>query len=349
VLDSLWVNVNQDMVGADQAIGVMRTQDVTRLPAARFHFMNDVMEAAVEYMVAANSSNITQYRNGLGLYPKPHLAHNGSRQRFNAQAVWYFGDSDHQSFLDAGVPAITFTNNPDPYIHSNLDDLFQIDRTQLGRNALTAALIAYTMASADAPQFDAIATEVVGRGQERLGRSVRLALQAFDGATNRAAAYSTAVDQVRYGADRERRAIRSLGGIAPSVAPNVPALLAELDRRAAQAIRDVNAALTRAGGALPARPALSSIESELAGLTLKRTAAPKEWLAQYDRIDWGNSLNGYIAREVLQAIDGTRTGLDIYRLVAAEAREGGEHYYGVVRPEAVLALLRNVQQLGLVK
>jgi hypothetical protein len=53
VLDSIWVNVNQDMVGADQAIGVMRTQDVTRLPAARFHFMNDVMEAAVDYMVAA--------------------------------------------------------------------------------------------------------------------------------------------------------------------------------------------------------------------------------------------------------------------------------------------------------
>ena len=51
----------------------------------------------------------------------------------------------------------------------------------------------------------------------------------------------------------------------------------------------------------------------------------------------------------LQAIDGTRTGLDIYRLVAAEAREGGEHYYGVVRPDAVLALLRNVEQLGLVR
>jgi hypothetical protein len=350
VLDSLWVNINQDMVGADQAIGVMRTQDVTRLPAARFHFMNDVMEAAVEYMVAANSSNITQYRNGYGLYPKPHLAHNGSRQRFNAQSVWYFGDSDHQSFLDAGVPAITFGNNPDPYIHSNLDDLFQIDRTQLGRNALTAALIAYTMASADVPAFDRIAAEVVGRGQERLGNSVRLALQAFDGAKDRSAAYALAVDQVRYGADRERRALRSLGQIAPAVAPNVPALLAELVRREAQAIRDVNAAWARSGGgAPPARPALSTAESELAGLKPTRTATPKEWLAQYDRIDWGNSLNGYIAREVMQAIDGTRTGLDIYRLVSAEAREGGEHYYGVVRPDAVLALLRYVLLLGLVK
>jgi len=348
VLDSIWVNVNQDMVGADQAIGVMRTQDVTRLPAARFHFMNDVMEAAVDYMVAANSSNITQFRNGYGLYPKPHVAHNGSRHRFNAQAVWYFGDSDHQSFLDAGVPAITFTNNPDPYIHSNLDDLFQIDRTQLGRNALTAALIAYTVAAADTRTAGQLTTEVVGRGQERLGGSVRLALQIFDGATDHPAGYAMAIDQVRFGADRERRAIRSLGQIAPAVRPNVAPLLAELDRREAQAIRDVNAAWTRSGrGALPARPASSAAETQLAAMRPARSATPREWLAQYDRIDWGSALNGYIAREVLQAIDGTRTGLDIYRLAAAEAREGGEHYYGVVRPEAVLALLRNVEQLGL--
>jgi hypothetical protein len=337
------------MVGADQAIGVMRTQDVTRLPSSRFHFMNDVMEAVVDYMVAANSSNITQYRNGYGLYPKPHLAHNGSRQRFNAQAVWYFGDSDHQSFLDAGVPAITFTNNPDPYIHSNLDDLFQIDRTQLGRNALTAALIAYTVASADARAFGPLAAEVVGRGQERLGGSVRVALQLLDTPGDRPTAYATAIDQVRYGADRERRAIRSLGQIAPAVAPNVPTLLAELDRREAQAIRDVNAAWTRGGGAVPARPGLSAAEASLAAIRPKRVATPREWLDQYDRIDWGSSLNGYIGREVLQAIDGTRTGLDIYRLVAATAREGGDYYYGVVRPEAVLALLQSVAQLGLVR
>ena len=349
VLDTMWVVINQDMVGADQAIGVMRTQDVTRLPASKFHFMNDVMEAAVDYMVAANTSNITQYRNGYGLYPKAHVAKNGSRHRYNAQAVWYFGDSDHQSFLDAGLPAITFTNNPDAYIHSNLDDLFQIDRTQLGRNALTAALIAYTMASADTGAFDALAAQVVGRGQERMGGSVRLALQLLGEMPDRAAAYFAAVDQVRYGAERERQALRSLGQIARTLQPNVAALVAELDRREAQAIRDVDDAWRRSGGkSAPTRPPLTQAERDLAALRPNRSTTPKEWLAQYERIDWGGSMNGYIAREVLQAIDGNRTGLDIYRLVAAEAREGGEQYYGIVRPEAVLALLRNVKQLGLI-
>ena len=348
VLDTLWVNINQDMVGADQAIGVMRTQDITRLPASKFHFLNDVMEAAVDYMVAANTSNITQYRNGYGLYPKPHLAHNGTRHRYNAQSVWYFGDSDHQSFLDAGVPAITFTNSPDQYIHSNLDDLFAIDRTQLGRNAVSVALIAYTMATADARMFDRIAAEVVGRGQERLGNSVRLALQLLADTPDRSAGHALALEQVRYGVERERRAIRSLGEIAPAVLPNVNALLAELDRREAQALRDVAAALARTRTTRPSQPALSATEQELAGLRPRRLGGPREWLDRYDRIPWGSALNGYIAREVLQAIDGTRTGLDIYRLVAAEAREGGAHYYGVVQPGAVRALLQGVERLGLV-
>ena len=234
-----------------------------------------------------------------------------------------------------------------PYIHSNLDDLFQIDRTQLGRNALTAALIAYTVAAADGRTSGQLAAEVVGRGQERLGRSVRLALQLLTDATDRPAGYAAATDQVRYGAERERRAIRSLGQIARTGGPDVQPLLAELDRREAQAIRDVNAAWTASGGgAVPARPAPTAAETQLASLRPARSATPREWLAQYERIEWGSALNGYIAREVLQAIDGTRTGLEIYRLVAAEAREGGEHYYGVVRPDAVLALLRNVEQLG---
>ena len=35
----IWVDVNQDMVGANQSLDIMRKQCVTRLPAARFHFL----------------------------------------------------------------------------------------------------------------------------------------------------------------------------------------------------------------------------------------------------------------------------------------------------------------------
>jgi hypothetical protein len=55
-----------------------------------------------------------------------------------------------------------------------------------------------------------------------------------------------------------------------------------------------------------------------------------------------------MAFEVLNACDGARTGLDIARFVAAEAREAGAHYYGVVTEEAVLAYLEGAAKTGLV-
>ena len=207
ILKRLWVDVNQDMVGADQSIDVMRTQNIFRVPASRFHFLSDVAESVIEYMVAGNTANITQYRNGYGLYTRPHLAHNGSQQRYNAQVVWFEGDSDHDSFLNAGVPAIGFGNEPDRFIHSNLDDLWGIDRTQLGRNAASAALIAYTMASADWRLFDVLAGEVVGRGDARFSRNLGIALQLIAASADKTAAYYDAVDQLQYAAARERRAL----------------------------------------------------------------------------------------------------------------------------------------------
>ncbi|NIM48035.1 MAG: hypothetical protein GTN78_00525 [Gemmatimonadales bacterium] len=55
-----------------------------------------------------------------------------------------------------------------------------------------------------------------------------------------------------------------------------------------------------------------------------------------------------MAFEIMNAIDGQRTGLDIYRYVAAEAREAGPHYYGTVTAEAVLQYLRNAESSAMV-
>jgi len=304
----------------------------------------------IEYLVAGNSSNITQYRNGYGLYPKPLLAHNGSMHRYNAQAVWYVGDSDHESFLNApvGIPAITLTNSPDRYIHSNLDDLFQIDRTQLGRNAVAAALMAYTMATADGAAFPILAAEVVGRGEQRLGLNVKIALQLLAAASDRAAGYDDAVNQVRYAVERERRAIRSLGEIDASARGRVPALLAELDRRATQAERELLQSYQQlAGSGQPPERKLRPAELELASLRPVVTGTPLEFLLHHEEIEEPAGTNGYLAREILAAIDGKRTGLDLHRMAAAEVHEAGTHYYGTISPEAVLELLKSVEKLKL--
>jgi hypothetical protein len=348
ILKRLWVDINQDMVGADQSIDVMRSQNVNRVPFSRFHFLNDVMESVIDYMVAANSSNITQYRNGYGLYPKPHLAHNGSQDRYAAQAVWYQGDSDHQSFVDApaGIPAVGFGNEPDRFIHSNLDDLFAIDRTQLGRNAVSAALIAYTMASADSGGFHSLAAETIGRGEARLGRNVGVALQLLAAWPDKTAAYYAAADQVRYAGERERRAIRSLGEVASSTAPLVAPLLAELDRREAQAMREVRLAYAQQSGNKHEPPArtLSATETELASLTPVLVGTPMDFWWHRDDVRADRGVNGYLSSQILATIDGHRTGLDLYRIAAAEVREAGAQYYGTITPDNVLHLLRSAEQ-----
>jgi hypothetical protein len=352
---AMWVNVNQDMVGANQALDVMRKQNVTRVPATRFHFLNDVMEAVVEYMVAANTFELAQLQAGHAMYPRPHLAHRGSRHRYNAEPIWFHENTDHMTFNEApiGVPGVSFTNMPDRYIHSTDDDIHHIDATQLGRNAASAALIAYIMASADTGSFRALAAGTVGRGMERMGRNLGLALS-WLAASPDAASYHHGEDQVRYAAARERQALRSLAQVAPgltsTVAPLVAPLVAELDRREAQALRDVQLAWRQASGRrdLPART-LSDAERQLAALRPALAAGPAEFLVRRSRIQGVPGLHALMATEVLAAVDGRRTGLDILRLVSAEAREAGAHYYGTVTAEAVLAYLRNLEKAEVVR
>jgi len=232
------------MVGANQAQGVMRKQNVTRLPATRFHFLNDVAESVIEFMVKANTSELAAAQNGIPFYPQPHLAHLGTRHRFNAEMIWFHNNTDHMPFIEApiGVPGITFTNMPDHYIHSSDDDLWNIDRTQLGRSAASVALIAYAMASADTSVAPVLAANTVGRGLERLARNLRLGLTWIAEHDDATRAYGMAADQVWYAAERERMAVRSLGGIAPSVAGQVTARLQDLGRWEQEALRQLGSA-----------------------------------------------------------------------------------------------------------
>ena len=347
---SMWVNVNQDMVGANQAQGVMRKQNVTRLPATRFHFLNDVAESVIEFMVKGNTAELAAAQNGIPFYPIPHLAHLGTRHRFNAEMIWFHNNTDHMPFNEApiGVPALTFTNMPDHYIHSSDDDLWNVDRTQLGRSAASVALIAYAMANADADAAPVLAANTVGRGLERLARNLRLGLTWIAEHDDPATAHGMAGDQVWYAVERERQAVRSLGEIAPSVAAQVTARLQDLGRWEQEAVRHLGSAYReRTGRTAPRAAAPSGILAQLAAVTPVLTGGPKEFLVSRGEIGGVRGLHSLMAFEVLNAVNGERSGLDIYRYVAAEAREAGEYYYGTVTPEAVLDYLKKIETAGL--
>jgi hypothetical protein len=348
----MWVNVNQDMVGADQSQDVGRKQNITRLPASRFHFFNDVTETVVEHMVAGNTYELAQAQAGYPDYPWPHLSRLGSRFRYNAEMVFYHRNTDHAAFNEApiGVPGITFTNMPDRFIHSTDDDLWNIDPTQLGRNAAAAALIAYAMASADATVAPALTALTAGRGAERLGRNLRLAMTWIATSADAVAAYHQAVDQVRYAGWRERRAIRSLDEIGGGPTAPIALLLEEQARQEELAMRSLDLAYRQATGNAN-RPARieTDAEARLRELRPALEAGPREFLTGRGRIAGVPGLHPIMADEVLSLVDGERTGLDILRIVAAEAREAGAHYYGEVTAGSVERYLENVAAVGLIR
>jgi hypothetical protein len=350
---SMWVNINQDMVGANQAQDVMRVQNITRLPASRFHFFNDVVESVVGHMVATNTSELAQSQAGSGaLYTQPHLARLGTRHRYNAKLIFFHNNTDHMPFNEApiGVPAVTFTNWPDHYIHTSDDDLWNIDATQLGRNAAAAALMAYIMASAGDSDAAVLAAETVGRGGERLARNLGLGLAWLAADADKTAAYHRAVQQVRYAAARERLAIGSLAEIGGAGAGMVAPLLQALDQREALALRELDAQyrLVARQNRVPAAQR-SPAEERLAELRPALTAGPELFLQRRGRVAGVPGLHGLMAFEALNLVNGQRTGLDIYQLVAAQAREAGEHYFGAVTPDAVHRYLENAAAQELIR
>jgi hypothetical protein len=346
----MFANINQDMVGANQSQGVMRVQNMTRVPFSRFHFLNDVAESVLDFVVESNKGNLAVIQAGnSGLYPRPILASLGTRQRYNAEAIPFHNNTDHMTFNEApiGVPGITFTNWPDNYIHSTDDDLWNIDRTQLQRNAFAVAMISYVMASAGDRTFGQIASEVGGRGLERIAEDYRLATLWVSESKESFFKSSHQIDQA---VKRELSAVDSLQALAanPSQFSRIGAIRKQLEGtgKALQA-----ALLETAGfpsGVGPDEEALTEAEEKLLGVTPKLVGGPTEFLTGRRGLRSGGGLHPLMAFETLCFVDGTRSGLEIYRAVAAEARRGGKHYYGEVSPESVLGYLEKARGTQLI-
>ncbi len=348
---SILANLNQDMVGADQSQDILRVQNMTRVPFSRFHFLNDVAERTLEFVREGNRGNLAVLQaGGPSPYPRPIFSRLGSRHRYNAEIIPFHTNSDHMTFLEApiGVPAITFTNWPDNYIHSSDDDLWNIDRTQLQRNAYAVASIAWTMANAGAADFAAIASEASGRGLARLAEDFRLALGWIARSGD---AYFQARHQIDQAEKRELRLLDSLLQIAENDAARDR--VAALRRQASEIAADYQDALREncrlVHGGVPDFETLGEWETKLQALTPRLSAGPKEFLKLRSEIERPEDLHGLMAFETLAFVDGRRSGLEIFRAVAAEALRAGRHYYGEVRAEDVLAYLENCKRAGVVE
>jgi Peptidase family M28 len=355
------VDINQDMVGAKQSAG-SRVQFVTRPPASRAGFLGDVVQSVVEAMVQGNTSYLAavqarQVRPGGDPasggaaateeepFSRPIVSRLGTHEHYDARVIPFHNNTDHQVFNMApiGIPAVTFTNWPDDYIHSSDDDLWQIDPTQLKRNAVAVAEAAWFTATAGRDEAPGLAREMVGRGLERIGHDTRVALAMLgsSGAPS-PSALARAENVVRQAVAREERAIRTLAALSPGLGPLVAAAVAALPTpdQAAARVR----ALAGAAGTPPAGLVAPETNAEIPALVDDVAG----YLEPKGRLTRPPTLPPLMAYEALNFVDGSRTTGEIARAVAAEADVAGEWYYGRVDPADVVAYLHSAAEAGIV-
>ena len=360
-------NINQDMVGARQSAG-SRVQFVTRPPASRASFLGDVVESIVEALVQGNTAYLSagQARQSLQSgatpsggsvatdeqqYSNAVLARLGTRERYDARVIAFHNNTDHQVFNmpTIGIPGVTFTNWPDDYIHSTDDDLWQMDATQLKRNAVAVASAAWVLATAGDGDAYALAGEIVGRGLARIGRDTTTAL-ALARSSPSPDMRRRALTLVRESAAREQRTLASLHRLTPGAEASViAAALKQLPTPEAaearlRALLEPASAEATAGKTAVSSPAQPAEPSRVPALV----DDVQGYLDKREKLQRPRALHPLMAYEVLNFVDGKRSYGDIYRAVSAEADAAGSWYYGVVTADDVTTYLDSAVKAGIV-
>jgi hypothetical protein len=351
----LLVNINQDMVGAKQSAG-SRIQHITRVPWSRASYLDTVIESIATLVMRGNSAYLSAGQGGTRQpYSQPIVSRMGTRERYGAEIVPYFDSTDHHVFNHSaiGVPGVTFTNWPDDFIHSSDDDLWQMDATQLQRNAFIVATAAVYLASVGLAELPALASQVHSSAMRDLAAASARATEmlALVPAAERDAAYADAVNLVVQRARGAVAALDSVRALGPDarVAGQMEALRKSLEATA----RSMQEALAEhyalhAGKRPFSSVAISDLEKEMAGKVPESAGTVREQIEKRNAA--GNfGLHSLMAFEVWNFVDGRRSYLEIYKAVRAEAQMAGEWYYGKVTPKQVADLLDAGVKAGVLK
>ena len=353
------LNVNQDMVGAKQSAG-SRVQHITRTPFSRPSYLDAVIESIATMVMRGNSAYLAAGQAGTRQpFSKPILSRMGTRERYAAEIVPYFDSTDHLVFNDAiiGVPGVTLTNWPDDFIHSSDDDLWQMDPTQLQRNAFIVAATALYFANLEPAGARTLLSQIYGSTQRRLSESFARATEILLSAKpeEREEAHADAANLIRQTAEYLTRTLDSVGvfGLDETSRLYLEKFKKDVHERADQLVSSLwSQAELIAGGATgsppPPSPTVAQAMKELQGKVPVVVGSIREFLDK--RRDIGDfGLHGLMAYEVWNFVDGKRSYVDIYKAVRAEAQSAGAWYYGSVSAKQVADLLDAGVKAGLLK
>ncbi|MFH1941132.1 MAG: M28 family peptidase [bacterium] len=346
------VNINQDMVGAKQSAG-SRIQHITRTPHSIPSYLSDVVENITEYVILGNTHFLaSEEMNRERPYSKPILSHLGTRERFGAMVVPYFNSTDHLVFNEGiiGVPGVTLTNMPDDFIHSTDDDAWQVDQTQLKRNAFIVTTSAWYLANAEENDVFVLGAEVYCNGLARINKDALKAREYFlkNKDNDPEDAYEAAYNLIEQAFTREVKALESVRVFAPQSSPtqgHIDALKTDMWSFRDRYLDDFDLFYKSVAGVSEVPPvSMTSRERKLDAKVPKNIADVAEYFRRRRKVRSIRGLHGEMAYEVYNFVDGKNSYFDIFKAVQAEAMSAGEFYYGVVRLEDVETLLDRAVQ-----
>jgi len=335
-------------VGARQSLGG-RVQHVSRTPWSRWSFLNDVVESIVTSLARGNNAYLASWQSGNPApFSRPILAHLGSREPYNAEMVPYFDSTDHMVFNESavGIPGVTFTNWPDEYIHSTDDDVWQLDQTQLQRNAVAVAATALYLANLGESDVPALTAVMAGEARERISHDLATGLSRLARApsADRRAAYDDALNLLGQAVARETAGLETLRRFADAASLKLlESLIGDLKLTELNHRKRIEEWYLSLGGKKTA-PALSEREAALAAKVPRNVGSVGEYLRAKNRVEGPKGLHGLMQWEALNYVDGRRSLLEIYRIVRAESLSAGEWYYGSVKPEDIEALFNAAER-----
>jgi len=338
-------NLHQDMVGAKQSIG-SRIQHLIYAPHSITTYLDAIFESVGQFVIETNNPFITAGR--MGGLPRPHsrpiYATRGTHESFGARFVPFFNASDNLNFVEGaiGVPAIGLINWDDYYIHSSDDDLWQIDATQLERNAFIIAGMAYYLGKAEQDQSNLLLAETYAQGSKRLAIDLEAAMHEINSNSEKSLAFKNAHIIIEQGVRREQRALNSIKDIVGSsqIVQNrikqYDDLILSQTKGLAKAIYDRYT--DKFPGEIVPSLELTAEEKEASEKIPVNHPNLDTYFAKRKRIG-GTVTHSTMRMEIFNFVNGKRSYYDIYKAVLAESLHAGRWYYGIVKLEDVVNLL----------
>ena len=338
-------NLHQDMVGAKQSIG-SRTQHLIYSPHSITSYVDAIFESVGQFVIETNNPFITAGR--MGGLPRPHsrpiYATRGTKEGFGARFVPFFNASDNLNFVEGaiGVPAVGLINWDDYYIHSSDDDLWQIDATQLQRNAFIITSMAYYLGKSESEELPLLLSETYAQGNKRLANDLQAAFHQIQSQSDTILGWKNAniiIEQVIIREERALKSIIRLLGTDAVIVNKINTVSKQLQTKKKSMIAEASNVFSNAYNAKIPKVALTAQEQAATKKIPKNTPLLDDYFGKRRGGVAGVQIHSTMRMEVFNFVDGKRSYYDIYKAVLAESLAAGTWYYGTVTLNAVVKLL----------